>query len=172
MKRVLVLGCSGSGKSTFSKQLAERSGLPIVHLDSLYWKSGWVESTVEEWNAITAELIQQDTYIMDGNYSRTLAQRLQAADTVFFFDFSRYRCIYRVIKRRIQNHGQTREDMAEGCLEKIDWEFIMWIWNFKARSRAKVLSSLAEVQGEKEVYIFRNPREVRAYLKTYPTTKA
>ncbi len=82
-----------------------------------------------------------------------------------FFDFPRYLCMYRVIKRRILNHGRTRRDMAEGCKEKIDLEFLRWIWNFKKRSRGKILKTLEEVKRYKMVYVFRTPREVKMYMK-------
>lgn len=165
MKKVLVLGCSGSGKSTFSAQLGKAVGLPVIHLDSLYWRSGWVESSEEEWNQTIEELTHLDTYIMDGNYSRTLRKRLVDADTVYFFDYPRLLCIFRVIKRRIMYHGKTREDMAAGCKEKIDVEFLKWIWNFKKRSRGKILELLDQVKDEKKIYIFRKPKEVKEYIK-------
>jgi adenylate kinase family enzyme len=168
MKKVLVLGCSGSGKSTFSKKLGQVKDIPVIHLDSLYWKTGWIAASEEEWDKTIEELLgNNDTYVMDGNYSRTLDKRLKEADTVYYFDFPRYLCIYRVIKRRILNHGKTRVDMAEGCKEKIDLEFLRWIWNFKKRSRAKILTTLDEVKGQKMVYVFTKPREVKEYLKTY-----
>lgn len=101
MKKVLVLGCAGSGKSTFSSQLGQVTGLPVIHLDSLYWKPNWIAATEEEWDQTMDELVRLESYIMDGNYSRTLSKRLMDADVVFYFDFPRLLCIYRVIKRRI-----------------------------------------------------------------------
>jgi adenylate kinase family enzyme len=166
MKKVLVLGCAGSGKSTFSSRLGQVTGLPVIHLDSFYWKPGWIAATEEEWDQIIDELVRLDSYIMDGNYSRTLNKRLLDADAVFYFDFPRLLCIYRAIKRRIMNHGRTREDMAEGCKEKIDFEFLKWIWNFRKRNRGKILETLDQVKEQKLVYIFRRPREVEEYLKT------
>jgi adenylate kinase family enzyme len=164
MNKVLILGCSGSGKSTFSNQLSKVENLPVIHLDSLYWKPGWIASTEIEWNQIIEEIVRKDKYIMDGNYSQTLTIRMKDADTIFFFDFSRYLCIYRAIKRRIINHGKTRNDMAEGCIEKIDLEFIKWIWNFKKRSRYKILKELKEVEAQKKVIIFKKPRDVKNYI--------
>ncbi|MEX1030704.1 MAG: AAA family ATPase [Paenibacillaceae bacterium] len=168
MRKVLVLGCAGSGKSTFSKNLGQIKGVPVIHLDSLYWKSGWVASSEQDWDITIDELlVNHDTYILDGNYSRTLDKRLKDTDTVFYFDFPRYLCIYRVIKRRILNHGKTRADMAEGCIEKIDLEFIRWIWNYKKRSRRKILKTLDEVGRFKMVYIFKKPRDVKEYMNKY-----
>jgi adenylate kinase family enzyme len=166
MKKILILG-SGAGKSTFSKQLGMIKGVPVIHLDSLYWKAGWVASSEQAWDATIDGLLESnDTYIMDGNYSRTLDRRLKDTVTVFYFDFPRYLCIYRVIKRRILNHGMTRADMAEGCEEKIDLDFIRWIWNFKKRSRGKILKTLDEVGRYKMVHIFKKPRDVNTYINT------
>jgi adenylate kinase family enzyme len=110
--------------------------------------------------------MERDHFIMDGNYSRTLDVRLQHVDTVYYFDFPRYLCIYRVLKRRIQNHGKTREDMAKGCKEKIDLEFIKWIWNFNKRNRITILNKLEEAKEHKQIYIFRTPRDVKHYINS------
>lgn len=166
MKKVLVLGCSGAGKSTFAFWLGQATGLPVIHLDSIYWKSGWVASTNDEWDEIMNELVKLDSYIMDGNYSRTLDKRLVQADTVFYFDFPRRLCIYRVIKRRIINHRKTRADMAKGCSEKIDLEFLNWVWNYRKRNRGRILEMLEKADGQKQVHIFRNPGEVKKYIES------
>lgn len=164
MKKVLVLGCAGSGKSTFSSQLGQVTGLPVIHLDSLYWKPNWIASTEEEWDDTIDRLVKLESYIMDGNYSRTLNKRLRDADVVFYFDMPRSLCIYRVIKRRILNHGRVREDMAEGCREKIDLEFLKWIWNFRKRNRGRILESLDQAKEQKQIYIIKKSKEATDYL--------
>lgn len=117
MKRVLVIGPSCAGKSTLARRLADRIGLPLVHLDPLYWRAGWRETPKEEWAQTVERLVQQDDWVIDGNYGGTLDQRLEAADTVIFLDFSRWICLRRAVKRRIQFHGRSCPDMAEGCSE-------------------------------------------------------
>lgn len=164
MKKVLVLGCAGSGKSTFSSQLGQVAGLPVIHLDSIYWKPNWIASTEEEWDDTIDELLKLESYIMDGNYSRTLNKRLRDADVVFYFDMPRSLCIYRVIKRRILNHGRVREDMAEGCREKIDVEFLKWIWNFRKRNRGGILETLDQAKEQKQIYIIKKSKEAADYL--------
>lgn len=166
MQKVLVLGCAGSGKSTFSKRLGEITGLPVIHLDALYWKSGWIASTEEEWDRTIEELLRRDEFIMDGNYSRTLEQRLAGADVVFFFDLPRWLCIYRALRRRVMYHGKTRSDMAEGCHEKIDLEFLKWIWNFKKRSRGRIVKTLEQAQSKKKIYIFKSSKEAEAFISS------
>ncbi len=131
MKKILVIGCCGAGKSTFSKQLSDQLGLPIIHLDKVYWKPNWVETPKEEFEKKVAELIQRDSYVMDGNYSSTLAIRLKEADTLVYLDYPIWLCFWRVIKRIIKHHGTTRPDMAAGCHEHFDFSFLHYVIAFK-----------------------------------------
>lgn len=163
MNRIVVLGCSGSGKSTFSQRLGARLGLPVRHLDAFFWKPGWRQVDAETFDATVRELAAEELWIIDGNYSRTLDLRLERADTVFLLDFPRYLCLYRVIKRRLQYSGRTRADMGEGCVEKLDFPFLRWVWQFRKRSRPKLLARLERFKDGREVVIFRSPREVREY---------
>lgn len=167
MKRVLVIGCPGSGKSTFSSKFSKESNIPVIHLDSFYWKPGWVSCTDQEFDEILRDLLLQETYIMDGNYSRTLEFRTFFADTVFFFDYSRYLCLYRVIKRRILNHGKTREYMGKDCVETIDYKFIKSVWNFKKNQRMQIMNALDKYKGNKDIVIFRKQKEVNNFLKNF-----
>lgn len=166
MKKVLVIGCPGSGKSTFSSRLSKESGLPVIHLDSLYWKPGWISCSNQEFDEILSNLLPQETYIMDGNYGRTLDVRMPFVDTVFFFDFSRYLCLYRVIKRTILNHGKPGEYMGKECTESIDYTFVKSVWNFRKNQRARIINALENYKGSKNIVIFRKPRQVNNYFKT------
>src|SRR5688572_22342824 len=107
MERVLVIGSGGAGKSTFAKRLAERLGLPLVHLDAIYWRDGWIETPKEEWRGIVARLIGEPRWVMDGNYGGTMDMRLAAADTVIFLDMPRVVCLWRVVKRYFQFRGHA-----------------------------------------------------------------
>lgn len=130
MERVMIIGCGGAGKSTLARQLGEVTGLPVVHLDKLFWKSGWVESSKAEIDEKIRQAAACPRWIMDGNYNRTLEQRLERADTVIYLDFPRMVCLWGVFKRLLTNLGKVRPDMPEGCPEKVDLEFLRWIWNF------------------------------------------
>ena len=151
MKRILIIGSGGAGKSTFSKQLSKILDLPIIHLDVHFWLPGWEMTESKKWHNKVDELISQDSWVMDGNFNSTLDKRFKRADTIFYFDFSSVRCLYNAFKRMI--HGRyffkKRSDMAEGCREKFDMEFYKWIWNFNKNDiktvRAIVSSKLLDI---------------------------
>ena len=164
MKRVLVLGPSGSGKSTFAERLADLLGVPCIHLDSHYWKPNWVETPKEEWFEVVRELILQNQWVMDGNYSSTLEMRIKRADTAIFLDVPRRISFWRVFKRRLLHRGQVRPELAPGCYEKIDLDFIRWIWNYPKRSRPVIDKVLSQNSGSKTIIVLKNPREATKFL--------
>src|SRR5512144_2391466 len=133
MKRVLVIGSGGSGKTTFAKQLGERLRLPVIHLDSHYWHPGWVATPADEWAEHIQRFVAEPEWVMDGNYGGTLDTRLAACDTVIFLDLPRVVCLWRIVKRALRYWGQTRPDLAPGCPEQLTWEFIVWVWTYPAR---------------------------------------
>ncbi|MDA3884775.1 MAG: hypothetical protein PF638_04195 [Candidatus Delongbacteria bacterium] len=167
MKRILVIGSGGAGKSTFTKQLSKVLDIPIIHLDVHFWLPGWVQRESEKWHKKVDELIARESWIMDGNFNSTLDKRFKRADTIFYFDFSTIRCLYNAIKRMILGRYffKKRSDMAEGCIEKFDWEFYKWIWNFNKNHRKEYYKMLDELSSEKQVYIVRSYKKKRQILK-------
>lgn len=164
MQKVLVIGSCGSGKSAFSRRLAEIIQLPLIHLDSHYWRPGWIEPTKDVWREQVVELLKGERWIIDGNYSGTMDMRLAACDTVLFLDLPRHVCTWRVLKRAARYRGRTRPDLAEGCPEKIDLAFLKWTWSYPTRSRPKVLGRLKRVEHTVEIITFRTAREVDRFL--------
>lgn len=164
MKKVIVIGSGGSGKSTFSKKLGEMTGLPVIHLDKLYWRPGWVEPSKEEWAGIHGKLLEGDSWILDGNFGGTMEARIKACDTVIFLDLPRTLCLYRVLKRRLTHKGKNRPDMAEGCNEKIDLEFLLWIWNYPKTSKLRREKLFEEYGGGKSIIRFTSRKEVEDFL--------
>ena len=164
MQRILVVGSGGSGKSTFSVRLGRLLGLPVIHLDTLYWSPGWIEPDKSQWANTVRQVIEQDRWILDGNYSGTLAERIEACDTIIFLDLSRYLCLWRVLKRAARYRGRTRPDMSAGCPERIDLSFLLWIWTYPNRSRRKVLELLERARATKHVVHLRTQRDVDLFL--------
>lgn len=164
MQRVLVIGPGGSGKSTFSIRLGKTLGIPVIHLDSLYWKSGWVESDKAEWSEQIRTVIAQKHWIIDGNYSGTLRERIDSCDTVVFLDVPRATCLWRVLKRTLRYYGATRPEMPEGCPERFDLAFMAWIWNYPSRSRKKVLSLIQESGDTKNIIRLRSNGDIESFL--------
>ena len=165
MERILIIGCGGAGKSTLARQLGEKTGLPVVHLDKLFWHSGWVESTKDEIDAKILEELEKTRWIMDGNYNRTLPMRLQKCDTVIYLDFSRFACLFGVLKRVLTTYGTVRPDMAEGCPERFDLDFIKWVWNFNKTKRERYYRLLNEAECIEKI-VLKNRWMVKRFLQS------
>jgi adenylate kinase family enzyme len=167
MKRIAIIGSPGSGKSTLARKLGEISGLPVFHLDRLFWNPGWVQSPKPVWIALQSALVAQDSWIIDGNYGATLHIRAAAADTIIFLDFPRYLCLGRAVKRVWQYRGSIRPDMAPGCPEKIDREFLHYIWRFPVDERPQILSQLrlASERGASVIQLTRS-QQMTQYIKS------
>ena len=164
MQRVLVIGISGAGKSTFARKLAARTGLPLIHLDTEFWKPGWKVTERAEWRAKVAKLAERDAWIMDGNYGASLDLRLPRADRVIWFDYPRLVCVWRALWRVATTYGRVRPDLAPGCPEQFDRQFLRFIWNFNANSRPKIVAMLAEHGAHLRPIVFRRDLDVRGFL--------
>jgi len=170
MRKILVIGSGGAGKSTFSIRLSKILNIEVIHLDTRYWQPGWVEPSKEEWKKTIEMLIARETWIMDGNYSGTLDLRIVACDTLIFLDISRWVCVWRVIKRFMKNRNRRRPDMAEGCIDRFDLRFVIWVWNYRKRSRPKIVKLIEEKTDGKTVILLRSDGEVERFLDCVRTT--
>jgi adenylate kinase family enzyme len=168
MQKVLVIGSSGAGKSVFAARLAERTGLPLIHLDAIYWKPGWIKTPKEEWARTVDDLLARDRWLMDGNYTGTMERRLAACDTVVFLDLPRVVCLWRAVKRRIVYRHGARPDMTPGCNERLTWEFIRWIWEYPRKQRPRVLARLAALRPDQRAVILRSTAEIEVFLRSIP----
>ena len=165
MERIIIIGCGGAGKSTLARQLGALTGLPVVHLDKLFWHPGWVESAKDEIDEKIMTAMEEPRWIIDGNYNRTLPKRLEFCDTVIYLDFSRFACLMGVAKRVLTTYGTVRPDMAEGCPERFDLEFLQWVWNFNKKHRERYYRLLNEAEDIEKI-VLKNRRMVKRFLES------
>lgn len=166
MKRVLIIGSPGTGKTTFAKKLAKKTGLPLVHLDLYYHdstKDYYQETNKQAWYVKVGELINKDKWIIDGNYNSTLENRIKRADTIIFFDFSTLKALKGILKRRIELHNKARDDMPSGWNEHIDWGFVHYVWRYNKIKRPKVVEVINSSQ-PKSVVVFSSHLDTEEYL--------
>lgn len=162
-----MIGCPGAGKTTFACQLAQKTGLPLIHLDYYYHdkpKDYYSEKNKAAWRDQVLKLTKPDRWIIDGNYSTTFPERFEAADTIIFFDFPLRLRLYGIFRRRLQFRKKKRYDMPEGWQEKITWEFFKFVWNFEAY-RPKITNVL-DSNSKKKVITFKKRSDVRRYLES------
>lgn len=164
MKKIMIIGSGGSGKSTLARRLGRILSIEVIHLDSHYWKPGWIEPSEVEWRHQVERLTRRDAWIMDGNYTKTIDIRLAAADTVIFLDFPRLLCLWRVLKRWWRYRGRSRPDLPPGCPEKIDLPFLRWIWQYPRTRRPVIQKKLKRACG-KQVIVLNSPRDVHRFLR-------
>ena len=160
MKKIIVIGCPGSGKSTFARALHQKTGLPLCHLDLLYWNAD--KTTVERRVFLDrlCAVLERDAWIIDGNYASTMEQRLAACDTVFFLDCPQEVCLDGIRERR----GRPRSDMPWIETEE-DAELIATVKAFHAEQRPRILA-LLEKYCDKVAYVFQGRAQADAFLKT------
>ena len=167
MNRVLVIGGNGSGKTTFSRLLADKLDIPAVHLDKIFWYGTWQSRAKEEFDALLQKELEKENWIIDGNFTRTLPHRLSYCDTVFFFDLPRFVCLWGVTQRIFQNRGKTRKDMGGDCPERFDkqkWSLYRNILTFNRQHRKDYYRLLAGAD-HANVVVFRSRRQAEKFLK-------
>lgn len=164
MERIIIIGSCGAGKSTLAVSLAQKTNLPLVHLDKIRFIGNWQERSKEDFDEILLSELKKPRWIIDGNYNRTIPLRMQYCDTVIFLDFPRLVCIWGVIKRVIKYHGKTRPDMGGNCPERFDLDFMKFVWQFRPKHRKRYLEMLSGVS-DKNVIILKNRRQVKKLLK-------
>jgi len=165
MKRILILGCCGAGKTTLARKIENALKIEVIHLDKHYWKPNWVESEQDEWKAKVKELIQRDQWIMDGNYGSSLDISLERADTVIFLNYPTHKCLYRVLKRTYDFYGKTRPDMPNNCPERLDFPFLHYVATYNIKRGKKISKKLKSLKNTKNVFIFKNDAQTASFLE-------
>lgn len=165
MRKILIIGSGCAGKSFFSRRLHDLTGLPLVHLDKLYWQPNWVEPSKEEWEQTVRKILEKNEWILDGNFGGTMEMRMQVCDTIIWLDLPAPTCFYRALKRNLKYYGKVRPDMGEGCYEKLDVKFLWWILTFKQNKSGTKLKTLVEkFRDTKNIIWLKSDREVEKFL--------
>ncbi len=144
MRRVMIVGGSGSGKSTLARELGALTGLPVIHMDTLFWEPGWTMAEEQTFLSRVRTAIAGDRWVIDGNYSRTWPERVARADTVVFLDLPTWVRLWRVISRTVRGYGRPRPDLGAGCPERIDLGFVFgWVLCYRSLGRPKALGLMS-----------------------------
>jgi adenylate kinase family enzyme len=151
MKRVLLIGSGGAGKSTLARKMSKQLNITAFHLDKLLWKPNWQMTPKPEQAIIVNNLVRQDI-------------RVTAADTIVFLDRSRFVCIYQVFKRLLQYRGTSRPDMQDDCPEKIDWDFLKWIWQFPNKQKVIIMNMFETIDQSKNIVILKNKKQIEKFF--------
>ena len=160
MKRVIVIGCPGSGKTTFAEKLHKRTHLPLYHLDAIWHKPDKTHIPREEFDQRIMEIFATDEWIIDGNYNRTVEMRLRECDTVFLFDLPTEVCLQGATERI----GKGRYDLP--WLEtELDPEFESFIKEFSDHSLPKLYTLMEKYRAEKQIIIFKSRKEADDFLE-------
>lgn len=160
MKRAVVIGCSGSGKSVFSRKLRDVTGLTLYYLDMIWHKPDGTNILREEFDEKLRSIISRDSWIIDGNYQRTLETRIKACDTVFLFDLPTETCIEGALSRI----GKRREDMP-WFENKLDPEFRQWIESFRANQLPEIYKLLEKYKNSREIVVFRTREQADKFIE-------
>ena len=166
MQRVVVVGCGGAGKSTFTREFHKITKLPLVHLDAEYWHPNWTEPDKILWVKKVRELIGRDKWVMDGNFYNSMDVRFERADTIIFLDLGTFVCIKNVFKRIIMSWFDSgyRADLPKGCKECFDLKFLLYVISFNIKKRKKIIAKLNNLKN-KNIVDIKNHSEAKEYLK-------
>lgn len=164
-RRIAVLGPSGSGKSFLASRLAEMTDLPLIHLDRLAYQPGWRETDADELTRIHRELLDESEWVIDGNYTNVdKAERIRRADLVVVLALPRRTCTRRILRRQTLNFKRGRPDMADGCVERFDLDFLRFCWDWHRRHPDYGEEIIGQA-GATPVIVLHNRREASEFLR-------
>ncbi|MGA7490238.1 MAG: topology modulation protein [Xanthobacteraceae bacterium] len=167
MRRVMVVGCAGAGKTTLARKLAQALSLPLIHLDFYYWRPGWQLPASGEWREQIIALAAAPEWIMDGNYSNTYDVRMPRADALVWLDYARSVCLRRVLLRTLAGYGRTRPDLPESCPERFDISFMRYVWDFPEKHRPRIVARIERFGGHLRIARLGNDRDAHEFLATF-----
>jgi len=163
MRRVAILGCPGSGKSTLAREIGKRLGLPVVHLDTLYWLPGWRAPLPGAHRAAFAAAFAEEAWISEGNFIETFDLRLPRADLVVILERPRWLCLWRAVRRAMFSRD-ARPDLAPGCPEQFDRQLLRDIWRYDAETQPRLEAALLAHGGDTPIVRLPSDLAVAAFL--------
>lgn len=166
MKRVVVTGPAGAGKSELARELGERLGVRVLHLDTMFWKPGWVPTPPDEFEALQRTELAAAEWIVEAQFDDMLPDWLDAADTVVFVDASAARCFWRVTRRRLSRHGSvgTPAGTEPGPAHRALLKFARNQWRYRRTVRRRLLAELARERDGRRVVVVRREADARSFL--------
>lgn len=164
--KILVIGYSSSGKSTFTKRLGQVYNLPVLHIDKIFFAPNWVERDKTQVEKEIRIFMKNDSWIIDGLYRNQAKERFELSDQIFIFDFNRFKCLYGAIVRRVKFHNQIRDSIADGCKERLNFSFVWWILFGGRKKKSKELLKNIRMTYKNKVTVFKTRKQVSHYLKS------
>ncbi|MBA4348319.1 MAG: DNA topology modulation protein FlaR [Clostridiales bacterium] len=165
--KIAIIGYSGSGKSTLAKRLAKELGIEPLYLDRVHFLPGWVERDHESAREIVRKEMLKPDWVIDGNYTHMhREERLREADEIIFLNYPRISCLLRALKRYRDFRGDSRDSIANGCIERMNWEFAWWVL-CKGRTKARKCAFRDIVRRyPHKTAVIKNDHELEHYLQT------
>lgn len=163
--RISIVGGSGSGKSTLANILSEELNLPAIHLDAINYEHNWVEIDKEKRDKIISDKSNEDKWIIDGNYNKTLQERFNKADLIIWLDYSTITQLKGVIKRYLKTYNRERPEIP-GCKERLDFTFIKYVFTYNKKKRPVIVDYLKDISKEK-VLVFKKQKDLNKWLKEF-----
>ncbi len=167
--RISIIGGSGSGKSTLATLLSKELQIPAIHLDSINFNENWTEIDKNERDKIISEKSKADKWIIDGNYNKTLKERLDKADLIIWLDYSTFALLKGIFKRYINLHNKERAEIP-GCKERLNFSFIKYVATYNKTKRLKLIQILKDIPKEK-ILTFKNQKDLNKWLIDFTNNK-